>query len=163
MPIFVETNTFRKAAAFAVTTLPKRSSVPELLGMWVESDDGRLTLTAYDGTRLASAELDAQTDGQPLNLLVNGAALASAAKALPASQPKARLTATEGGLTLRCGKALFGLRAMLADGYPDVPEPPEEGAVTAHGPDFRRMLEAVGAAVSKPGAVQAMPALMSSD
>lgn len=161
MGVFVETGSFRKAVSFAAGALPKRDGAPELSGMWLRARGDRLVLSAFDGLQSAEAGVEAQSTDAEASLLVNGAALVSSVRALPTGEPKTKLTFTEGGLTMRCGKALFGLRGMRTEDYPVPPEPPVDGAVEIDAKDFSKALEVVATAVAKPGALQSMPALMS--
>ena len=129
MGVFIETGSFRKAVSFAAGALPKRDGAPELSGMWLRAGGDRLVLSAFDGLQSAEAGVEAQSTDAEASLLVNGAALVSSVRALPTGEPKTKLTFTEGGLTMRCGKALFGLRGMRTEDYPVPPEPPVDGAV----------------------------------
>ena len=91
---------------------------PGLAGVSVESEQGRLTLTATDGHRLASTSVDADVTGSvPADLLLPGRAVSMLMRHLPSSGV-AVLTAGEGAWGVLVGATLWAVRG-LAERYPD--------------------------------------------
>jgi DNA polymerase-3 subunit beta len=104
-----------------------------------------LQLGAFDLEVSAKAAVAAVID-EPGTVVVNGRLLAEIAKALPAQPVELGLEGNR--VTVRCGRATFGLPTMAVEDYPALPElPPQSGCVSAA--DFGAAVAQVSVAASR--------------
>jgi DNA polymerase-3 subunit beta len=150
MQITVNRTDLHSAVTWAKRGIARRPLVPVLAAMRVTIGAGRLTLEAFDydvATRAHAFGDD--LPGEPVTVLVCGAQLADAVKAMPAGKTT-RVTITsadDGGLTVASGPVSCHVPPQLGDHdeYPALPEMPAAAGIIA-GDEFRAAIARVTAA-----------------
>ncbi len=147
MKFHVNRDVFSDAVSFVVKLLPQRNPQPILAGVLIEAtDDGALTLSAFDYEASARTSIEATID-EPGTILVHGRLLSDIASRLP-NAPIEIATEEDGGIALTCGSASFALASMPVEEYPAIPEVTgESGLVPAE--DFGTAIAQVGFAASR--------------
>lgn len=142
------------AIGWAAHALPKRPAMPVLAGLLLQAGDDGVEVAAFDSDTSRQARIDVDAPLDPGRVLVPGRVLADIAKALPRGE-LVDVHADERELTIRCGRAEYGLPLMPVDDYPSLPPLPDVvGSAAA-----TTFAAAVGQAVSAAGTDDALPML----
>ncbi|MBW3577239.1 MAG: DNA polymerase III subunit beta [Actinobacteria bacterium] len=146
MELRAERTEFTDAIAWTTRTVAARATLPALAGVLLDARDGRLTCRATDLELAAEVSVPVRID-EPGTALLPGRLLGQLVSRLP----DAPVDISGGGdrVTLRCGRATFGVRGMPADDFPQLPQPAEDaprGIVKAE--PFVRMVGQVARAAS---------------
>lgn len=129
MKLRLEKDELSEAVAWAARTLPSRPTSPVLTGVRISGEDDTVRLSAFDLEVSAKAQISAIVD-EPGVAIVNGKLLAEIAKALP-NQP-VEFSHEGSRVSIRCGRASFGLPTLPVEDYPTLPDlPPDAGHVDA--------------------------------
>jgi len=117
----IERDALSDAVAWAVRSVPTRSSDPKLSHLTLNASDRGLEISGFDyeTAALAAAEAAVSTPG---SALVSGRLLADIARALP--QRPVELTLNGSRLEVVCGRSRFALQTIGAEGVPALPEMP---------------------------------------
>lgn len=144
MKIIVEPSVLRDAVAWAARALPGKPPAPVLTGMLLDASGQELTLSVFDYEVSARAAVPADVAGAG-RVLLPGRVLAEIVKSLPDRPVEVALDGTE--VTMRCGRAEFGLQTMPVEDYPSLPKMP--AAVGSVGADeLHRAVDQVAVAAS---------------
>ncbi len=142
LTITVDRTELANAAAWAKNALPRRIPVPILAGIRCEvTETGTLNLAAFDYDWCYRADVSpvAGTDTSRGAMLVTGADMIAAIRALPKGTKRApvsvTLAETETGLTMTCQGITSGLPALPIDDYPALPDMPAVVCL-ADGPEW---------------------------
>ncbi|MCH9816152.1 MAG: DNA polymerase III subunit beta [Actinomycetia bacterium] len=129
MKIRVEQSELSEAIGWTARTLPMRPATPVLAGVKITASADSLQLSAFDLEVAGQSSVSAVID-EPGVAVVSGRLLADIAKALPAQPVELALDGSR--VTVRCGRATFGLPTLPVEDYPALPEiPPLAGEVAA--------------------------------
>lgn len=128
MKFTVERDRFADAVAWASRSAATRPLMPYLLGILIEADGDRLTLSGYDLEVSGKASIDAEvaTSGRTL---VPGRLLAEISRLLPARPVTLVLEGSK--VMVTCGSARFSLPTLAISEYPALPELPEASGTIA--------------------------------
>jgi DNA polymerase-3 subunit beta len=121
MELRVERDALADAVVWTARSLPARPPMQVLLGLLLEAEDGRLSVSGFDYEVSSRITVDASTP-EPGRVLVPGRLLADIVRALPAQPVDLRLEGTR--VVLTCGAARFTLPTLPVEDYPALPAMP---------------------------------------
>jgi DNA polymerase-3 subunit beta len=121
MELRVERDALADAVVWTARSLPARPPMQVLLGLLLEVEDGRLSVSGFDYEVSSRITVDATTP-ESGRVLVPGRLLADIVRALPAQPVDLRLEGTR--LVLTCGAARFTLPTLPVEDYPALPAMP---------------------------------------
>jgi DNA polymerase-3 subunit beta len=121
MELRVERDALADAVVWTARSLPARPPMQVLLGLLLETDDGRLSVSGFDYEVSSRITVDATT-AESGRVLVPGRLLADIVRALPAQPVDLRLEGTR--VVLTCGAARFTLPTLPVEDYPALPAMP---------------------------------------
>jgi DNA polymerase-3 subunit beta len=121
MELRVERDALADAVVWTARSLPARPPMQVLLGLLLEAQDGRLSVSGFDYEVSSRITVDASTP-EPGRVLVPGRLLADIVRALPAQPVDLRLEGTR--VVLTCGAARFTLPTLPVEDYPALPAMP---------------------------------------
>jgi DNA polymerase-3 subunit beta len=121
MELRVERDALADAVVWTARSLPARPPMQVLLGLLLETEDGRLAVSGFDYEVSSRITVDAST-AELGRVLVPGRLLADIVRALPAQPVDLRLEGTR--VVLTCGAARFTLPTLPVEDYPALPAMP---------------------------------------
>lgn len=121
MKLSIERDQLADTIGWTARALPIRPAVPVLTGLHIRAGDDQVTVSAfdYDTSRRATSAAGVI---EPGTVVLPGRVLAEVVKHLPAGMVD--LTLADAEVMVRCGRAEFGLRTLLLDDYPALPDIP---------------------------------------
>lgn len=146
MKLRAERTAFAEAVTWATRTVGARAALPALAGVLLEAGEDRLVCRATDLeiSSEISVPVQVETSG---SVLLPGRLLAQLVARLP--DAPVELTGDPDRVTLRCGRARFGVRGMIVEDFPRLPAPDPgapRGVVKAE--TFVRLVSQVARAAS---------------
>ena len=123
MKFQVNRDVLNEAVSFAARMLPQRITNQILGGILIDADQDVLRFSVFDYEVSAQVEISAKVS-EPGSVLVSGRLLSEITSKLPAAPVEFETDGSK--VIVTCGSSKFSLLTMAVEGYPNLPEIPEQ-------------------------------------
>jgi len=145
MRIKTQKDVLASAIGDVLSVVPSRTTLPILSNLLMESEGGKLKLSATDLDISISQLVDVTPEGEE-GMVVPARKFAEIIRELPPAEVE--VESEEGRITIRCGQGVYQLGGAEKGDFPKFPQPKSEKKFTIPGDSLCRMVEKTSFAVS---------------
>jgi len=148
MQVIVKQDQLAQGVGIVSRAVSTRSPLPVLANILLQTDDGRLKLSATNLEMGISAWIGAKVE-QPGSLTVPSRTFADLVSNLPSDDVTLSVDERTNTLNVRCGTLNTDIKGISADEFPPMPEPDLTASIPLNVANFKEMIQEVVFAASR--------------
>ena len=148
MKVIVKQDQLAQGVGIVSRAVSTRSPLPVLANILLQTDDGRLKLSATNLEMGISAWIGAKVE-QPGSLTVPSRTFADLVSNLPSDDVTLSVDERTNTLNVRCGTLNTDIKGISADEFPPMPEPDLTASIPLNVANFKEMIQEVVFAASR--------------
>ncbi len=148
MKVIVKQDQLAQGVGIVSRAVSTRSPLPVLANILLQTDDGRLKLSATNLEMGISAWIGAKVE-QPGSLTVPSRTFADLVSNLPSDDVTLSVDERTHTLNVRCGTLNTDIKGISADEFPPMPEPDLSASIPLNVANFKEMIQEVVFAASR--------------